>query len=90
MRQLLFAASAAALLPIAAAAAELPIPGTEVDAVIVTASRNLEDPAVVARARHRLAQTPGAVSSMRNASPAEISASPSGARASATPITTAG
>ena len=42
-------------------AAEAP-PTTTVDSVIVTGARNAEDPTVVAEARKRLSETPGAVS----------------------------
>ncbi len=47
--------------PALAQAAEA-LPATTVDSVIVTGARNPEDPAVVADARKRLSETPGAVS----------------------------
>jgi iron complex outermembrane receptor protein len=60
MKALLLASAAALALPcaaLAAAAADAPV----VDTVIVTAAPDPEDPPVVARARARLAETPGAV-----------------------------
>lgn len=61
MKSLLLAATAAAaLIPPAAQAADKS--DTEVSSVIVTARRNPEDPPVVADARKRLSETPGAVS----------------------------
>jgi len=72
MKSLLLACSALGLLgaaglsPARAIAAPGAEPGSEpattVDSVIVTARRDPEDPAVVARARDRLSRTPGAVS----------------------------
>ena len=50
---------ALAALPAVAAEADGP---TTVDSVIVTGARNPEDPPVVATARARLSETPGAVS----------------------------
>jgi iron complex outermembrane receptor protein len=58
-RLLATAAACAALAPVCAFAAENDPP--TVDAVIVTAGRNPDDPPVVAAARERLSQTPGAV-----------------------------
>ena len=61
MKSLLLAATAAAALsPPTAWAADTP--DNEVSSVIVTARRNPEDPPVVADARRRLSETPGAVS----------------------------
>src|SRR3989338_5039506 len=61
MKSLLLAATAiAACVPPLAHAADKP--DTEVSSVIVTARRNPEDPPVVADARKRLSETPGAVS----------------------------
>jgi len=59
-RLLLVSVAAAPLAVPAAAHAEAPPPS--VDSVIVTGRRNPEDPPVVAEARDRLAETPGAVS----------------------------
>lgn len=72
MKSLLLASGAlvlfgsSALHPALAHAADVPgaetDPATTVDSVIVTARRDPEDPAVVARVRDRLSRTPGAVS----------------------------
>lgn len=63
MKSLLLAATAiAACVPPLAHAADKPAADTEVSSVIVTARRNPEDPPVVADARKRLSETPGAVS----------------------------
>lgn len=61
MKSALLAATALTILaPLAAHAAE--DPDAAVSSVIVTARRNAEDPAIVADARQRLSETPGAVS----------------------------
>ena len=63
MKSLLLAATAiAAFVPPVAHAADKPDADTQVSSVIVTARRNPEDPPVVADARKRLSETPGAVS----------------------------
>ncbi|HYD46181.1 MAG TPA: TonB-dependent receptor plug domain-containing protein, partial [Phenylobacterium sp.] len=59
MKSLLLASAAFAAAPTLALADE---PVTTVDSVIVTASPDPEDPPVVAGARKRLSETPGAVS----------------------------
>lgn len=66
MKSLLLAATAlTALTPFAAQAADAEIVSeadASVSSVIVTARRNAEDPTIVAAARRRLSETPGAVS----------------------------
>ncbi|PTS84589.1 hypothetical protein, partial [Caulobacter sp. HMWF009] len=64
MKSLLLASTAVLFtLPVAAFAADTAPPTeTEVSSVIVTARPNPEDPPVVAAARKRLSETPGAVS----------------------------
>ncbi|MDB5455345.1 MAG: TonB-dependent receptor, partial [Caulobacter sp.] len=59
MKSLLFASATAVLLTPALAWAE--DAATRVDTVIVTAQPSADDPPVVARARARLSETPGAV-----------------------------
>jgi iron complex outermembrane receptor protein len=60
LRALLLCAATAT--PCLAQAAEAEPPPNTVDSVIVTGVRNPEDPPVVAQARRRLSETPGAVS----------------------------
>jgi len=63
MKSVLLAACALAALVPAAALAETPDDAeAAVSSVIVTARRNADDPSVVAEARKRLSETPGAVS----------------------------
>ena len=63
MKSILLAACALSALAPAAALAETPDDAeAAVSSVIVTARRNAEDPSVVADARKRLSETPGAVS----------------------------
>ncbi|KSB88180.1 TonB-dependent receptor [Caulobacter vibrioides] len=63
MKSVLLAACALSALVPAAALAETPDDAeASVSSVIVTARRNAEDPSVVAEARKRLSETPGAVS----------------------------
>lgn len=60
--RLLAATSVAALACVATAALAQDPTGTTVDSIIVTGTRNPDDPPVVAEARTRLSRTPGAVS----------------------------
>lgn len=62
MKSLLLASTAALSLAFPLTAAADDDQATTVDSVIVTAQPNPEDPAVVANARKRLSETPGAVS----------------------------
>ena len=62
VRALLLAGVAAGAFATPALAAEVEAPAVTVDSVIVTARPDPEDPAVVADARRRLSETPGAVS----------------------------
>ena len=62
VRALLLAGAAAGAFATPALAFEVEAPETTVDSVIVTARPDPEDPAVVADARRRLSETPGAVS----------------------------
>jgi iron complex outermembrane receptor protein len=62
LRALLLVGAAAGAFASPALAAEAGTPGVTVDSVIVTARPDPEDPAVVADARKRLSETPGAVS----------------------------
>lgn len=62
LRALLLVGGAAGAFATPALAVEAEAPATTVDSVIVTARPDPEDPAVVADARKRLSETPGAVS----------------------------
>ena len=62
MKSLLLATTAALVVAPAALAAETTADATQVSSVIVTARPDPEDPPVVADARKRLSETPGAVS----------------------------
>lgn len=62
MKSVLLAACALSALAPAAALAAPDASDSDVSSVIVTARRNAEDPSVVADARKRLSETPGAVS----------------------------
>lgn len=61
LRLLASTAVLATFAPVAARAAEMDAPAPTVDSVVVTARRNPEDPPIVAEARARLSETPGAV-----------------------------